>query len=296
MNDEQDRKFYDEAFLEVFSNKKIVKSLLQDFVKEEWVELIDFSSMKAEKSVFKGIDESKKESDLLLKFKLKKNKSHNLYIFILLEFQSKAEPMILRLFEYLSRIYIKQKAELKFLNPVIPIVIYNGSIRWKEKNGFIEQFPFLPNDIQKYIPNFKYILIDIARFSDTLLMELKNAVSFFFLLDKTEIKKKDKAARRIIDILKDLRGEDLEIFKLLGRYISGLLRYKGIEIVTINDYLYRGGKSMLAQSLDEWKEEGRLEGKLEGKIETAKNMLAEDLDIKMISHITGLSISEIEKL
>ncbi|MCK5197066.1 MAG: hypothetical protein KAR21_01870, partial [Spirochaetales bacterium] len=75
-----------------------------------------------------------------------------------------------------------------------------------------------------------------------------------------------------------------------------LLRYKGIEIVTINDYLYRGGKSMLAQSLDEWKKEGRLEGKLEGKIETAKNMLAEDLDIKMISHITGLSISEIEKL
>lgn len=57
---------------------------------------------------------------------------------------------------------------------------------------------------------------------------------------------------------------------------------------------------MLAQSLDELKEEGRLEGKLEGrlegKIETAKNMLTEGLDIKMISHITGLSISEIEKL
>jgi predicted transposase/invertase (TIGR01784 family) len=35
---------------------------------------------------------------------------------------------------------------------------------------------------------------------------------------------------------------------------------------------------------------------LEEKIETAKNMLSEGLDIKMISHITGLSISEIEKL
>ncbi|MDA3939137.1 MAG: hypothetical protein PF693_07495 [Spirochaetia bacterium] len=53
---------------------------------------------------------------------------------------------------------------------------------------------------------------------------------------------------------------------------------------------------MLAQSLDEWKEEGRLEGRLEEKIETAKNMLIEGLDIKMISHITELSISEIEKL
>ena len=65
---------------------------------------------------------------------------------------------------------------------------------------------------------------------------------------------------------------------------------------------------MLAESLDELKEEGRLEGleegKLEGlqeglqkgKLETAKNMLVEGMDIKMISHITGLSISEIEKL
>ena len=130
----------------------------------------------------------------------------------------------------------------------------------------------------------------------TSLIELKDAVSFFFLLDKTEIKKKDKAAKRIIDILKELKGEDPEIFKLLGRYISGLLRYKGIEIDTINDYINERGESMLAQSLDELKEEGRLEGRLEGKIETAKNMLAEDLDIKMISHITGLSISEIENL
>lgn len=196
MYNEQDRKFYDEAFMEVFSNKKIVKSLLEDFVKEQWVDLIDFSSMKATKS----------------------------------------------------------------------------------------------------IPNFRYILIDIARFSDALLVKLKDAVSFFFLLDKTDTKKKDKASTRIINILKELQSEDPEIFKLQGRYISGLLRYKGIEIVTINDYLNERGESMLAQSLDELKEEGRLEGKLEGKMETAKNMLEEGLDIQMISHITGLSISKIEKL
>ena len=205
--------------------------------------------------------------------------------------------------------YIKKQInELKSLSPVVPIVIYNGSSRWKEKRGFIDQFSSIPNEIRKYIPNFRYILIDIARFSDVLLLKLKNAVSFFFLLDKTDTKLKDKASTRIIDILKELRGEDPEIFKLLGRYISGLLRYKGIEINTINDYLNERGESMLAQSLDDLMEEGRVEGRVEGraegrvegrvaeKIETAKNMLNEGLDIKMISHITGLNISEIEKL
>ena len=68
---------------------------------------------------------------------------------------------------------------------------------------------------------------------------------------------------------------------------------------------------MLAQSIDELKEEGRVEGRVEGmeeerstqeklrkqeKLETVKKMLAEGLDIKMISHISGLSISEIDKM
>lgn len=307
MNEEKDRKFYDEAFMEIFSNRKIVKSLLEDFVKEQWVELIDFSSMNAEKSVFKGISDSKRESDLLIKFRLKKKKPEKLYIFILLEFQSKAEPMMLRLLEYLSRIYKKQKAEGKTLYPVVPVVIYNGSEKWKEKNSLIEQFSLSSKEINRYIPDFKYILIDIARFGDELLTNLKDAVSYFFLLDKTDIRKKDKAAKRIVGILRELRKEDSEIFKLLGRYISELLKYKGVEIDTINDYIDDRGESMLAQSIDELKEEGLKQGieqersmqeelRKQEKLETIRKMLAEGLDIKMISHISGLSIAEIEKL
>ena len=263
--------------------------------------------MESKKSVFKGINDSKRESDLLIKFRLKKKKPANLYIFILMEFQSKAEPMILRLLEYLSRIYRKQKTEQNTLYPVVPIIIYNGRDKWKENNIFIEHFPLISDDIIKYIPDFKYILIDIARFGDELLKNLKDAVSYFFLLDKTDIKRKDRAAKRIIGILKELRKADPEIFKLLGRYISGLLKYKGVEIDTINDYIDDRGESMLAQSIDELKEEGREEGREEErsiqeelrkqeKIETTKRMLAEGLNIKMISHISGLSLTEIEKL
>lgn len=67
--DTKDRKFYDEAFAEVFTNRSIIQSLLEDFVHEKWVKLIDFSSLEIEKSVFKGISDSKRESDILLKFK-----------------------------------------------------------------------------------------------------------------------------------------------------------------------------------------------------------------------------------
>ncbi|MDA3809518.1 MAG: Rpn family recombination-promoting nuclease/putative transposase [Spirochaetaceae bacterium] len=264
----KDRKFFDEAFAEVFTNRKIIESLLRDFVKEKWVNMIDFSTLEVEKSVFKGISDSKRESDILLKFDLENNNPAELFIFILLEFQSKPEAMILRLFEYLSRIYKKQYIELKSLFPVIPIVIYNGKERWNEKSCFVENLSVCTDEMKKYIPDFKYILIDIARFDEDLLDNLKDSVSYFFLLDKTDLGKREEASLRIIGILKELQSTDLEIFTLLGRYITELLDYKRVEINSINSYINDRGESMLAQSLDDLYEDGIEKGLEKGKQES----------------------------
>ena len=48
------KKFYDDSFREVFSNVSLVKSLLTNFIEENWVALIDFSTMKIKTSTFKG--------------------------------------------------------------------------------------------------------------------------------------------------------------------------------------------------------------------------------------------------
>ena len=101
----------------------------------------------------------------------------------------------------------------------------------------------------------------------SMLEDLKDAVSCFFLLDKTNLKERDKAAERIIRILKILKDADKETFNLLGRYITGLLKYKGVEINSINEYINDGGKSMLAQSLDELFEQGIEQGGLLDKQE-----------------------------
>ena len=81
----QTKKFYNDAFIEIFSNVRFVKSLLQDFVHESWVSLVDFSRMEVTKSQFTGISEDKREADLLLKFTIKEKA--DIFIFILLEFQ-----------------------------------------------------------------------------------------------------------------------------------------------------------------------------------------------------------------
>ena len=44
------------------------------------------------------------------------------------------------------------------------------------------------------------------------------------------------------------------------------------------------------------REDGIAEGKAKGKTEIAKNMLKENVNIELISKVTGLSLEEIEKL
>ena len=183
----QNRKFYDEAFTEIFSNRKIIESLLRDFVDESWVSRIDFNTMSIRKSVFKGIRKVKRESDLLITFQLKDGSGFSL--FLLIEFQSSPEKMI-------------------------------------------------------------------------------------------------------------------ELFDLLGRYIAGLMEYRGVETTGINDYSNKKGKPMLAQSMDKLIEESIQKGREEGiergmeqaKLEDARKMLDKGYRMEDIYDITGLSKEEVEKL
>lgn len=283
--DPEKRQYYDEAFAEVFTNRKIIESLLRDFVNENWIDLIDFSTMEVEKSVFKGIRDNKRESDILLKFNGK------LLIFILLEFQSKPDAMLLRLLEYLTRIYRKQYKEMKQLHPVVPIVIYNGKALWKEKNSFSASMVDLPDEIKKYLPDFKYILIDIASYDDALLEDLKDAVSYFFLLDKTDLTSREQASDRILGLLGTLRDFDPEIFTLLGSYISGLLKHRSLEINEINDYLTDRRNGMLAQSIEDLYEEGKAEGLQVGREEGHLTAKVETL-LRLIEKKFSLSTDE----
>lgn len=45
-----------------------------------------------------------------------------------------------------------------------------------------------------------------------------------------------------------------------------------------------------------WKGDGIAEGEAKCKTEIAKNMLKENVNIELISKVTGLSLEEIEKL
>ncbi len=296
MSDYTNRKYYDESFAEVFSNQKVVASLLQDFIEEPWVRKICFGSMTIERSLFKEISQQPRSNDLLVGFRLPKKMTgsapgdnpvswpddasvktsendtviplYDLRVFLLIEFQSTPEDMRRRIFEYRSRLHSRLLEQGGAAAPVVPIVIYNGKERWKENpqdSGTHSDYYSFSGGLEKYVPNLRYILIDEQRYSDAELLERGSPAASFFYLDKADLKNREAAVNRIIDTLNLWKGKDWEIYDLLKRYILGLMQYKGVEITEITDYTDERGIPMLAQSMDELIEQGKEEGLAQGK-------------------------------
>jgi predicted transposase/invertase (TIGR01784 family) len=48
------------------------------------------------------------------------------------------------------------------LPPVIPVVLYNGQGVWKVRD-FTQSFPDLPDRLRPFLPEFRFLLLDLAR-------------------------------------------------------------------------------------------------------------------------------------
>ncbi|WP_270896013.1 Rpn family recombination-promoting nuclease/putative transposase [Aliibacillus thermotolerans] len=58
---------------------------------------------------------------------------------------------------------------MKELPIIIPLVIYHGQTKWKiptNLSELINGYEALPKEVKEYVPDFKYLLYDISRYSD----------------------------------------------------------------------------------------------------------------------------------
>jgi len=119
---------------------------------------------------------------------------------------------------------------------------------------------------EKQIEKYKYLIM----------LDLKKN-------DLNELSKKDKVVSKYMAEVEKV-NEDPEFYE----YISAEEDNRKIENSLRSQYKREG--------LAEGREEGRAEGRAEGIKVTAKKMKEENIDITIISKVTGLSKEEIEKL
>ena len=175
---------YDKAYKQLFSNHEIFRELLETFVKLDWVKKIDFSKLEKIDKTFISEEYLKTESDIIYKLKLLDDTE--IYIYVLLEFQSSLDKfMPIRCLNYITNLYlemIKEKGTNIELPAIFPLVLYNGDDKWNYSNkvsDFIKNNTILGN----YGINFDIFIIKENTYSLKELLDIKNLVSTLFITE-----------------------------------------------------------------------------------------------------------------
>ncbi len=78
----------------------------------------------------------------------------------------------IQLLRYMLQIWEQDiKEKRKYLRPVIPIIVYQGSKKWILK-PMAECFPDVDKSLTKYVPNFEYELSDLPRIPEDDILKL----------------------------------------------------------------------------------------------------------------------------
>ncbi|MGA9407025.1 MAG: Rpn family recombination-promoting nuclease/putative transposase [Bacteroidota bacterium] len=160
---------YDQIYKQFFSDPMMVKALLFGFLNEDWVQNINFSTLKRLNTSYVTENLRERESDIIWRVQWN---DEWLYLVILLEFQSTIDHfMVVRILSYLSLLYqdiIKEDKNIRknmILPPVLPLVLYNGDEPWDAPNSFRQLIPKnLPETLKKYQPDFSCWILDERRY------------------------------------------------------------------------------------------------------------------------------------
>ncbi|MDN5247598.1 MAG: Rpn family recombination-promoting nuclease/putative transposase [Wolbachia endosymbiont of Tyrophagus putrescentiae] len=158
------------------------------------------------------------------------------------------------------------------------------------KTGYLSYHSILDmNTYESNLKDFCFVFIELPKFSKTREDELSNIVEKWAYFFRYAAETRESDLERII-------GSD-EIIKRAYKELDRF-NWSDIELRTYEQEVKRilDEQAILAQKLDDAREEGIKIGAERGKIEIAKSMLANNIDVNTVAKFTGLSIPEIKKL
>src|SRR5436305_354880 len=282
---------YDRGYKRLFSHPEMIADLLRDFVHEDWVGDLDFSTLEMVPGSYVTRRMRRRESDVV--WRVRRGGDPWLYIYLLVEFQSTVDPfMALRMMVYLGLLYqdLVKRRELSpsgRLPPVLPLVLYNGHASWsaaREVSDLIEQ---VPGGLERYRPRLCYCLLDEMRIADSELESLRNVAAALFRLEKS--RSPEDIERVLTALLEWLWEPEMAALReSFAAYLSEVLlpnRVPGAVIPQVADL--QEVKSMLAERVTDWTrqwkqeglEEGRKEGRQEGRKEGQEDALAQAREV-----------------
>ena len=179
---------HDESYKLLFSHQEMVESLIRDFVPEEWVSHLDFSTLEKQNGSYVTDDLRERHDDVIWRVKFR---GQWFYVYLLIEFQSEIDPwMAVRIMVYVGLLYqdlIKSGAVKtgELLPPVFPLVLYRGASAWNAREEVSELIVPTSRFLAKYHPSLRYFLVD-ARHTPEESLQNESAASLFVRMERRD--------------------------------------------------------------------------------------------------------------
>ena len=270
---------HDPAYKLLFSHVHMVIDLLRGFVKEPWIEELDFSTLDKVSGSYVSDDLRDRHSDVIWRVQWGPKL---LYIYILLEFQSTVDRyMAVRIQTYIGLLYQdlirrKQLPDSAHLPSILPIVLYNGARPWNAATSVHELIEPGPETLARYQTNAHYLLLDEVRLDDAELSALeRNLVAAIFRLGRSQtlpsLLRLAKAAAQLIDPDDPISLQHAIIEWIRHRLLPARIANSSlpaIEAKTLSELV-----AMLTEHEIDWTRNLRQAGKQEGLQEGQRRLI-----------------------
>ena len=299
---------HDASYKQIFSNPDMVASLLRDFVSEDFISELDFSTLEQCSGSYVTDDLRERHDDVV--WRLRWNDSW-CYLYVILEFQSSSDPwMAVRILAYTALLWqdlIKSGSirDGDTLPPVLPVVIYNGGKPWGAARDVSELLPPLSDPLSRYQPRQSYFLLDAGQVSEEALYGGGLVAQLMRLERAATLEDIRAVVREFISQLQEPKY--LHLRRILAVWLGRVVfKRAGITQDVPEFHDLQEVDAMLEERAAQWKNEyiqqgimiGEARGKAEGKAEGIRLALQDLLEARfgrlpqgVTSHIASSSDS-----
>ena len=175
---------HDHTYKLLFAHPQMVRDLLEGFVGGAWLQQLDFTTLERVSDNYVSDDLRARADDIVWRVRCGDQD-----VYLLLEFQSSAEPfMAVRVLTYVGLLYqdlirARRNECEGGLPAILPIVLHNGSSRWRAAEDLATLLTKVPEGLGQYSPQLRYLLIDEGSYDDSELARSRNLVAMLFRLE-----------------------------------------------------------------------------------------------------------------
>ncbi len=262
---------HDIGYKHLFAHPELVRELIADFTAFSWLGALEIGAFERVNPSYVSDHFSERHDDLVWRVRCGDNW---LYVYILLEFQSRVEPwMALRMQVYLGLLYqdLVKRHEVSpdsLLPPVLPLVFYSGAAPWSANLSLSDLIMHAPPGMAQFQAAQRYCLVDEQRLDREELARKSSLLATLFRLELSE------SISVVLDVLPTLAtwlaaAEQTPLRQAVVLWVARLFRREfpaGAESLTWHEVTDMGARKFATWE-DEAKHRGRQEGLAEGLAE-----------------------------